>query len=679
MNFTHPNFLYAALAVGIPVIIHLFNFKRYRKIPFTNTRLIAQIEQSTKSRNQLRNLLILLARMLAVLMLVLAFAQPYLPNEHMQASDAPVPMGIYVDNSFSMSGESEQGQLLSQAINLAADLVHQLPGDQSVYLLSNDPSQQFSHPLGIDEFSSAVMDLVPCGNTRNLAAVVDQFKLNLPQTMSKGQLFMFSDFQRTLFPKTTETLSDSDIQVIAVPLQPQLENNLSIDSAWFTSPVRPRGGIDEINVRVRNHGDQDMQSIPVRLSINGVQKSLNTISVRANSYSDSTLTFRNEQTGIMHAQLEIEDRPIDFDDQFHFGYSIPPSIHALIIDQEKQGSTIQSALESEPAFDVKHLPIGRVVADSIQWADVIYLTNLTELPSGLAGHLIEFIDNGGNLAIFPSATSDGTVANRFLAGSSVSATKAVSDSGFYGQINTSSPFYQGVFETYDEQVNLPWVRTALTFNSQTTSLAEPLVEMENGELALLSTPRGSGQLYVFNAPLGEGAGNLHKHALFVPLIYKIGLLSQASGLRSFEVGTNQSLEVKTVDNYEAALEMVHLSDSSRHIPQQYQTSNGVRIGFTHQPSKAGLYALLDKNDSTLSSIGVNYSRTESDLHCIAADELAVQFEKLGLPSVTIGSPTEIREIQQSFLNNEGKPLWKWCILLTLVFLCAEIVLIKVLK
>src|SRR3954466_8318477 len=79
MHFIYPGFLFALFTLSIPVIVHLFNFRRFKKIYFTNVRFLREIKQDTQSKSRLRHLLILISRILAVTFLVLAFAQPYIP------------------------------------------------------------------------------------------------------------------------------------------------------------------------------------------------------------------------------------------------------------------------------------------------------------------------------------------------------------------------------------------------------------------------------------------------------------------------------------------------------------------------------------------------------------------------------------------------------------------------
>src|SRR5438128_4331517 len=102
MQFTYPEFLFALSALSIPIIIHLFNFRRFKKIAFTNVRFLKEIKQDTRSRSRLKHLLILLSRLLAVTFLVLAFAQPFIPANKNNIVGGTRNVGIYLDNSFSM-------------------------------------------------------------------------------------------------------------------------------------------------------------------------------------------------------------------------------------------------------------------------------------------------------------------------------------------------------------------------------------------------------------------------------------------------------------------------------------------------------------------------------------------------------------------------------------------------
>ena len=78
MQFIYPQILWALLALAIPVIIHLFHFRRFKKVYFTNVKFLKEIKEEKSTRNKLRNLLVLICRLLAYAFIIFAFAQPFI-------------------------------------------------------------------------------------------------------------------------------------------------------------------------------------------------------------------------------------------------------------------------------------------------------------------------------------------------------------------------------------------------------------------------------------------------------------------------------------------------------------------------------------------------------------------------------------------------------------------------
>ena len=77
MEFLYPNMLFALFALIIPVVIHLFNFRKHKTVYFSNTSTLKTIERETAKTKKLKHILVLVSRMLFVATLVIAFAFPY--------------------------------------------------------------------------------------------------------------------------------------------------------------------------------------------------------------------------------------------------------------------------------------------------------------------------------------------------------------------------------------------------------------------------------------------------------------------------------------------------------------------------------------------------------------------------------------------------------------------------
>ena len=124
VHFLSPGFLYALLLIAIPIIIHLFNFRRFKKVFFTNVRFLKELKQETTSKSKLKHLLVLAARILAVAFLVFAFARPILPSKQSKKPVKADGVSIYVDNSFTMEAIRSDGTLLEVARKKAREIVN---------------------------------------------------------------------------------------------------------------------------------------------------------------------------------------------------------------------------------------------------------------------------------------------------------------------------------------------------------------------------------------------------------------------------------------------------------------------------------------------------------------------------------------------------------------------------
>ncbi|MBK8505799.1 MAG: BatA domain-containing protein [Saprospiraceae bacterium] len=137
MQFLYPLFLAALATLAIPVIIHLFYFRRYKKVLFTNVRFLKEIKEESSIRSRLKNLLILLCRLLAVLFLVFAFAQPFIKRDE-NVKKGQKLISIFVDNSYSMASLSQDAPLLEEAKRKAKELVNAYDLEDRFQIISHD-------------------------------------------------------------------------------------------------------------------------------------------------------------------------------------------------------------------------------------------------------------------------------------------------------------------------------------------------------------------------------------------------------------------------------------------------------------------------------------------------------------------------------------------------------------
>ncbi len=231
MRFIDPKFLYALVLIAIPILIHFFHFKRYKTVYFSQVGFLKAIRQESRKKNNLKQLLILLSRILAIIFLVIAFSQPYFPANKQNEKSSSQIVGIYIDNSFSMKRMNTNGILLDHAKNTAIDIINSYGPGVSFFILNNELNENGQQLLSKEQAISAISQTQESAKALKLS-MVDQFLKNRIKQVSENafaSFYFLSDFQK--YTTDIEELKDNN-QVFHYFIQfaPENENNLIVDT-----------------------------------------------------------------------------------------------------------------------------------------------------------------------------------------------------------------------------------------------------------------------------------------------------------------------------------------------------------------------------------------------------------------------------------------------------------------
>src|ERR1700712_979901 len=196
MHFLYPAFLFALISLVIPVLIHLFNFRRYQKVYFSNVQFLKEIREQQSSRRNLKERLILAARLLALAFLILAFARPYIPSPHAANAGKQQAISVFVDNSYSMQTLNREGSLLDEAKRRAKEIASAYNINDRFQLLTQDFEGKHQRLLSRDEFNDAVDAVKISPQSRSLQQVIGrQESLLVMQPGAVKSIYIISDFQ----------------------------------------------------------------------------------------------------------------------------------------------------------------------------------------------------------------------------------------------------------------------------------------------------------------------------------------------------------------------------------------------------------------------------------------------------------------------------------------------------
>jgi hypothetical protein len=678
LQFVSPSFLWCLLLVGIPIIIHLFNFRRFKKVLFTNVKFLKKLKEETNSRSRLKHLLVLLMRILAIVFLVFAFAQPFIPAKKQTMVGSQNIISIYIDNSFSMMSDSEEGNLLELAKSKAGEIVNAFPPGTQFQILTNELSGIQQRLLTNEEAEDEVAKTKISPNSRNFNDVVArQQEMFSSKQVTDKRVYYISDFQKSILPANLR--SDTTINLNLVALKSNSAANVYIDSCWLSAPVVMQNEQVVLTVKFKNSDNDAVDNIPVKLSVNGAQKAVATVAIAAQGEATTTLTFNVTQPSWQQAQISITDNPVTFDDDYYFSFKVADKIDVYHI-AGRSNIYLNTLFANNAIFNYTAATQQSVDYSLMQKNSTVVLSDIENISSGLADELKKFIQKGGSIILFPDSAANIPSYNNFL---------SAAGADIFSDLNTSitkidkvdleNNIFKSVFEKQEPDMNLPGVSSFYNLALSSKNTRQVLMSMQGGSPFLCEYSLGAGKLFLFTSAANSNQSGFVKHALFVPVLTRIAFLSVPSGELSYTIGTSSSFTMhENLSGGETALHLINNQKNIDVIPEIKNTPEGSSVIIGNEINIAGFYHLQNQR-KTLQTVAMNYNRTESSLNFFSEADLGSVINASMFKSVNIlsgNAPSLTKSIRE---QSQGISLWKYCIILVLVFLGLEVLLLRFMK
>ena len=670
MNFLYPGFLFALLSVAIPVIIHLFNFRKFKKVYFSNVQLLKEVEQQNSSKEKLKNLLILLSRILAIIFLVLAFAHPYIPLNNQKTTAVNNSVSIYIDNSYSMEAINKDGSLLDEAKRRAKELIKGFGINDRFQLLTNDFEGKHQRLLNKEEFLKALDDVKISASNRNLQQILNR-QGNILTSAANKYSFLISDFQKNIASvKKLET--KTDIQYSFLKLNATALPNVGVDSVWTLSPNHQPGANEKLVVQIKNYSEEEAVNIPLKLAINNQQKGLSSVTIPAGKTIKDTLSFSGLKSGWQKGVISIKDFPVTFDDSLSFSFKVDESLPVLSINGPNAGSYIKALFGADKYYKLTENSESNINYNSLSNFGLIVLNGVSNPSSGLAQQLKTYLTSGGSVVIFPDLDSDIKVYNSFLGALSLPQIQNLNKTASkVDQIDLQHPIFKTVFEEIPKNLDLPTVNRYYDFAENNASNKENIMSLPGGKLFFSKYGIGSGQVYLSATGLNANDGNFARHPVFVPLMYRLTLNSGLDDALYYNLGNDRALASKQLTL--GKNQTLKLTAKNFEIIPEVRQAGGKTLIYTADQIKLPGFYNLNLADSLIGVYSFNIGRTESDMHYLSKTELDNLAEKSNL-KIYDTDKDAVKLIAGS--NKIGQTLWKLCLILSLIFIAAEILLIR---
>lgn len=672
MLFAHPVFLFGLLAITVPIIIHLFNFRRYRTYHFSNVRMLQNVIQKTRRKSQLQHLIVLTLRILGIAALALAFARPYIPHSSSTNKQGNL-VTLFVDNSFSMDANSAEANLLQDAVLAAKNIVNAFSYSDDFVLVSQDFSAKQSHLLNKEEVLSLLDEIEISPNSYTLADII-AFEENACNHSIKQNIFHYyiSDFQKCNFDFADLHHSKAS-RSFMIPVPSTSTNNVAIDSCWFMAPVFKKGQQVSLMARIRNYGTSEVVKLPVKLHINDRQAAMAVVDLKPGSTTDVQMNYTIGQSGNQQAKLSIDDSPITYDDQLLFTYHVADATGIVSIYEESPNKYLRALYGKDSLFSYTEMPVKQMNYAKLANCQLVILDEIATISTGLADELKQFVDRGGSLLCMPNENADLQSWQHFLSSLGCDYyTSIVKAQLKIGKINFESRYFKGSLENTSDAIEKP---TVLKYFEQTRKApAEIIMQLENGNPLLSAYHTDQGTIFMSNVAFDDTYGETHKHALsFIPF-HNIGIMSQMQDKLFYVIGEdNQHLLKQTAQHSEDILTIKALKTGEELIPEQRNIGTSTAMYFRSQVTTPDFYH-INRSGTNLGTLAFNYNRKESDLKYYSKAELA----KLSRQGETF----ELINADEKNLTGQiaeqlnGTPLWRYFVIFALCCFLAEIAVLR---
>jgi hypothetical protein len=657
MSFEYPSFLWALLLLAIPIIIHLFNFRKTIRVFFSNTRFLRQIKEETTQKRKLKQYLVLASRLLFLLFLVLAFAQPFLPAPR-QAATGNSKI-IYLDNSYSLSAPAvNSARAIETSIDMAQGILRASPPGSRFKIITNDFAPFSNAYKTVAEASDWLTQLRLSAVGRSSAEVLQRIGR---EDAFADEVFWISDFQKTTF-QLEPTAFDTTRQWHLAPVKLTNSSNVFVDTLFFENPYVVGGEQNTAQVRLRNAGTKAIEGLVVKLSLNRVQAGTASLSMpplgTGQVRFDLPAGLRGRNQGI----INFNDYPVSFDNDFFFSLNFTRQVNVVEVKMPTTLPYVEKVFANRELFAFRNFLVSNIDYSALAAADLVVVNALPRIDNALLAVLQARQRAGRPMLIIPAAQPELT-SYQLLSAQPIGMATATAIE-VLEKPDVRHPFFQNVFED-DRSATL------------TMPAARAVWQWRAGNSALMQFKSGNpfldqqGSTFWLAAPLQAEYTNFFNHALFVPVMYRIAAFQNRKEQQSY-YPLHTTLVTVLADSLTGD-QPVKLAGAQELVPTQRRSPGSVALELPRFMMDKGFYYALHGAD-TLDLLAFNLDKAESNLlqHTRADLQRELNGPHISFFEAASGADVQ-REIEQ---YHQGTPLWKVALLLALLFLLAEVMLLR---
>ena len=686
-----------AIGASIPLILHLLNRERARRLVFSTVRFIQMSHQTNVRRHKLKRLLLLLMRILMLALLGLAFARPFFADapEFTQKTGGKRNAVIILDTSYSMQYEG----VLETAKEEAVEILDGLDASDAACLILSSDNARVVAPLG-SEFAHirTALNNAETSNehTDYLDAMQTADEILQPIPIGEKQVYLIADMQKRGWENFIETDKLSpDIQIHFVDVRAEKPQNYAITQISVPPVVLKEQKASQLVARVRNFGDEPVENLQVRLFIDGNVIDSVELDIEPDDLADAVFKVEFQDEATHTGWVELPEDGLGIDNKRYFTLQSLQSIKVYAVREEPRTRGRYQTVETffmkkalASGSDAVQIDFTESVsvpnASTLASVDVLILADVAELSSGEAERVKAYVAAGGGLIVTVGDNIGTDTYKQRLGGETglmpCDFVQAVGDALDREQFRVLATvkYAHPIFAPFKEPNHGDFgkARFYRIFQAVPTKDATVIAAYDDGSPALFEKPYGTlGRVLCFTSTIDREWNDLPIRAVYLPFLHeaiKYLALKDVDAAPNYRVGDSVELKVSDDENGAAARSTEIAVFNPNNVETRLQRTEGTTAAaspgsvFYDDTAVPGIYSVHTSGAVPYYFV-VNVDTTESDLAARNVEELTSMLKGAADESV-VEKPTA--ELVAQYREDVEKNQNVWIYLMLAVFALA---------
>ena len=651
MNITNPNAFWLLFFILIPILIHLFQFRRYKSLKFSNLYFLSAVNEEEKRSRKLKHLLILLSRILLIIFLVLSIARPFLESDTMQSEVNLIVLDKTPSNLSFAEGKSNP--IMDVNMSFINQLFEKFPQELTVV----DQSNQSIEPYGERNIQESKSKL-------NLAKILEENE--------KGEkTLLLSDYQKSVVDENLELFQDSSMAYVFMPPYLQSPNNVMLDSIWIE---QNSGRGENTDIRIRLNAIGNVSEVNLALENNGQLVGTQQVEMKANStvvVDFPVKRFSNNSSRSF--QVILDGDQLNFDNEFYFSVLNQERLKVLSLSATTPNELISTVFENEDLFEFQSESLNNFSFQDLDEYDLVLLHLGDKLNDFAASALSTYASAGNSLVIIPENNFDQFSFLEDVGFSNVSPIEQTNQRAVRLETpDIQNPFFKNIFSSMEGDLSMPESKLFMKWTS-----GQNLLSFANSYPFLTLNGREE-NIFAFSVPLTEEYTNFSRHGIFLPVLYKIAFSGKKENQVQYAYLDKEIINL-TIPNLSSGDIFKLRQGDQELVPDQRISGNQLRLILPQEDISRGFYEVINsKTDKEVAKLGLNLPKSESENGYYTRSELQELFQDQA--NIVILDSYDFSSIDDYIAETKkGFPLWKYFLVLALLSLLAEVLIIRFLK